>query len=223
MFSASSKAGAGVELSGQTINCGGWSGRERDLGQVSELLEDLFLVLAIEFLLARHVGLDSRDPQWLDRGLHLQGPNPEGGEAHDCGHGQGEIEMRPSDPHFSLKDKSPDGSEGDDVGEGDKKRKPRDAGELRDLDERQYFVQGDSETIPAPAAEHPAAHPFQRGPGCGENQREPKIMERAEPGRTRFRRNSLGCGFSREPGPALCAGRKPRGRKTPASQLQIAK
>ena len=152
------------------------------------MLKYFLLELPVEFFLARDVGLDRRDPQRLGRRLHLQGANAKGREADDRGHRQGEIEMRPPHLHFRLEQKAPDGRDRDDVGKRDHKRKTRHAGELRDLNDGQKIVQRDPKTVPAPAAEHPAAHPFQRGPGGGEDEREPEIMKRAEPGRARFRR-----------------------------------
>ena len=63
---------------------------------------------------------------------------------------------------LALEEKTAHGRNRDDIGKGDQERKTGHPGHLRDLNDGQNFVQGDAKSIPAPAAEHPAADPFER-------------------------------------------------------------
>ena len=65
------------------------------------------------------------------------------------------------------------------VGECNHKRKSRDPGELRDLDERPLGPERDAEAVPTEPAEEPSAYPLMSAPRGGEEEGKPQVVCRS--------------------------------------------
>ena len=170
--------------------CGG------EIAQEFHPIENLRPAFHVHLVPLLDVRLHSRDTQRHGlRGRLLRADEHARAEAereHDQPGGDRKIKVRTQADTADLRTHAQDGDEQDCIAHHDQETEAADAGEFRDLDQRQVTVQRDAELVPAEAREHPSAHPLERDPRYGAENRDAEIPGRLEQQRTLETRKWIG-------------------------------